>query len=77
LKAIEILKKNFGEEHVQYASTLGNLSNILVTLGDYQGAKDGLLKALEIKKKNFGEEHVDYASTLGNLSNTLYKLGDY
>jgi tetratricopeptide (TPR) repeat protein len=66
LKALEIEKKNYGEEHVQYASTLGNLSGTLEKLGDYEGAKEGYLKALEIKKKNFGEEHVQYASTLGN-----------
>jgi hypothetical protein len=35
VKALEIFKKNFGEEHVQYASTLGNLSGTLEMLGDY------------------------------------------
>jgi hypothetical protein len=35
VKALEIEKKNFGEEHVEYASTLGNLSGTLEKLGDY------------------------------------------
>jgi hypothetical protein len=35
LKALEIIKKNFGEEHVEYSSTLGNLSVTLYKLGDY------------------------------------------
>jgi tetratricopeptide (TPR) repeat protein len=77
LKALEIFKKNYGEEHVQYTFILGNLSGTLYKLGDYKGAKEGNLKALEIFKKNYGEEHVRYASTLGNLSSTLNKLGDY
>jgi hypothetical protein len=35
MKALEIKKKNYGEEHVDYASTLGNLSITLEMLGDY------------------------------------------
>jgi hypothetical protein len=35
VKALEIEMKNFGEEHVQYASTLNNLSVTLEKLGDY------------------------------------------
>jgi hypothetical protein len=46
LKALEIEKNNYGEEHVQYASTLGNLSNTLEKIGDYLGAKEGYLRAL-------------------------------
>jgi hypothetical protein len=46
LKALEIIKKILGEEHVDYASTLGNLSVTLEKLGDYFGAKEGYLKAL-------------------------------
>ena len=57
LKALEIKKKAFGEEHVQYAITLDNLSSAMHDLGDYEGAKEGYLKALEIKKKYFGENH--------------------
>jgi hypothetical protein len=39
LKALEINKKNFGEDHVEYANTLQNLSSVLKDLGDYEGAK--------------------------------------
>jgi tetratricopeptide (TPR) repeat protein len=39
LKVLEINKKNFGEDHVQYAKTLENISIILKDLGDYEGAK--------------------------------------
>jgi tetratricopeptide (TPR) repeat protein len=39
LKALEINKRSFGEDHVQYATTLGNLSSVLLDLGDYEGAK--------------------------------------
>jgi hypothetical protein len=39
LKALEINKRSFGEDHVEYARTLNNLSNVLRDLGDYEGAK--------------------------------------
>jgi hypothetical protein len=39
LKALEINKKHYGEDHVEYARTLENLSNELSGLGDYEGAK--------------------------------------
>jgi tetratricopeptide (TPR) repeat protein len=77
LKALEINKRSFGEDHVEYATTLGNLSNVLRNLDDYEGAKKGYLKALEINKRSFGEDHVQYATILGNLSSVLLDLGDY
>jgi hypothetical protein len=39
LKALEINKRSYGENHVKYASNLGNLSNAMLKLGDYEGAK--------------------------------------
>jgi hypothetical protein len=39
LKALELNKKNFGEEYVEYASTLSNLSGTLYLLGEYIEAK--------------------------------------
>jgi tetratricopeptide (TPR) repeat protein len=71
LKALEINKKNYGENHVKYARNLENLSTVLMEFGDYEGAKEGYLKALEINKKNYGENHVNYARNLGNLSRVL------
>jgi tetratricopeptide (TPR) repeat protein len=77
LKALEINKRSYGENHVEYARNLGNLSIVLMDLGDYEGAKKGYLKALEINKRSYGENHFKYAITLENLSNGLIKLGDY
>jgi tetratricopeptide (TPR) repeat protein len=66
---LEIEKKYYGEDHVEYAKTLHNFSNRLSELGDYEGAKKQLLKVLEIDKKHYGEDHVEYAKTLNSLSN--------
>jgi tetratricopeptide (TPR) repeat protein len=39
LKALEINKRSYGENHVNYARTLVNLSNVLSKLGDYERSK--------------------------------------
>jgi tetratricopeptide (TPR) repeat protein len=39
LKALEIYKRSYGEDHVEYARVLENLSNVLLYLGDYDEAK--------------------------------------
>jgi hypothetical protein len=39
LKVLEIKNKQYGEDHVEYARTLHNLSNRLCELGDYEGSK--------------------------------------
>jgi hypothetical protein len=39
LKALEIKKRSLGEDNVEYARTLENLSTVLSDLGDYEGAK--------------------------------------
>jgi tetratricopeptide (TPR) repeat protein len=77
LKALEINKRSYGENHVNYARNLENLSSVLHKKGEYEGAKEGYLKALEINKRSFGENHVNYAKNLENLSNVLLNLGDY
>ena len=58
-------------DHVQYATTLGNLSGVLKDLGDYEAAEEGYQKTLEIYKKHYGEDHVKYATTLGRLAGVL------
>ena len=40
-KALEICKKHLGEDHVYYATTLGNLSIVLRDMGDFKSAKEG------------------------------------
>jgi tetratricopeptide (TPR) repeat protein len=77
LKALEIKKKHYGEDNVEYAITLQNLCGTLNNLGEYEKAKEGYLKALNIKKKHYGDDHIEYARTLENLCITLMSLGEY
>jgi tetratricopeptide (TPR) repeat protein len=77
LKALEIIKRNFEEDHVIYVKHLENLSSILIHLGNYEEAKQGYLKALDTIKRIYGEENVKYAYILEDLSIVLWVLGDY
>jgi tetratricopeptide (TPR) repeat protein len=52
LKVLEIQKKNLGDDHIKYATTLNNLCITLEKLGDFEKAKACYLKVLELKKKN-------------------------
>ena len=45
-KVLEVFKKHFGEDHVEYAITLANLSGVLYSQKDYFSAKNGYEKVL-------------------------------
>jgi tetratricopeptide (TPR) repeat protein len=64
LKVSDLIKRRYGEEHVENARSLQNLCVTLERLGEFEKAKEGYLKALEIFKKYYGEDHIDYATTL-------------
>jgi tetratricopeptide (TPR) repeat protein len=59
-KVLDIRKRHYGEDHIEYATTQQNLCMILEKLGEYDKAKEGYLKVLEINKKSFGEDHIFY-----------------
>jgi CHAT domain-containing protein len=51
-KALEIYKKKFGEEHVDYAMGLSNLGDLYSEMGDYKAALPFYRESFEIKEKN-------------------------
>ena len=76
-KATEIKKTKLGENHPDYAASLGNLANGYFYLGDYSKAVEYGTKAMEIRKTILGENHPDYAASLNILANGYFYLGDY
>jgi tetratricopeptide (TPR) repeat protein len=50
LKVLEVKRKYFGENTLDYANILSNLANILSYLNDYKGAIKVLENVLKIKK---------------------------
>jgi len=47
-----LLKKAYGEEHVETAKAYGNIATIYKSIGDYDKALDYIKKVLEIYKNN-------------------------
>ena len=67
-KALTILKKIFGEDHADVATSYSNLASVFDRLGEYNQGKDLHEKALIIRKKIFGEDHADVATSYNNLA---------
>ena len=74
---IEIRKNVLGENHPDYAASLGSLGNLYYTIGDYSQAEQYYLQSLEIRKNVLGENHPDYAASLNNLGSLYYTIGAY
>ena len=53
------MKKIFGEDHVNVATSYNNLALVYNRLGEYNQGKEFHQKALTIRKKSFGEDHAD------------------
>ena len=76
-KALPILKRQLGGDHIEVAAVLNNLANVYSELGDYEQAKELHQRALAIREKQLGDQHLDVAGSLNNLANVYNKLGDY
>ena len=66
-KALEMFKKNLGENHVNVATSYSNIGIYYYSMGDYQKALEYLEKALSIWLAVYGEEHPDVGLTYNNI----------
>ena len=73
----QVQQNHYGQDHVQVATTLGNLANVLDQMGDYDQAKALCERALAVQQNHYGQDHVEVATTLGNLAFVLDQMGDY
>jgi len=76
-KALEIERKNFGEEYPNVSVYQSNLALVYEALGDYERARDLLEAALDSDMKNFGKDHPNMAASQSNLAIVYRNLGDY
>ncbi|MBQ7209853.1 MAG: CHAT domain-containing protein [Paludibacteraceae bacterium] len=72
-----IYKSILGENHSQYAASLGNLGILYMTIGDYTEAEQYYLQSLESIKSILGENNPQYAASLMNLGLLYSDMGDY
>ena len=72
-KALQISLKYLGPEHYNVAHSLNNIGQILLMLGDLEGAKDKHHQALQIFRKTLGEQHLETAKTYHQYA-TIYHV---
>ncbi|MEO5948606.1 MAG: CHAT domain-containing tetratricopeptide repeat protein [Chitinophagaceae bacterium] len=71
-KAVITAKKEFGQSHPDFATSINNLGTVYKKLEQYEKAALLLNEALNIRKTLLGKDHPDYASSLSELG-ALYR----
>ncbi len=78
-QALAINKKVLGEQHPDTASSLNNLGSLLLSLGDYAGARLYLEQALAIADRVLGKNHPTsriIQENLGTLNKEMERKGN-
>jgi tetratricopeptide (TPR) repeat protein/predicted Ser/Thr protein kinase len=70
LAALEVKRRVHGEEHYEYANTLGNLAGTANVMGDGKARRAFAVQSLEIKERLLGSEHPLVASAELELART-------
>ena len=75
-RALELLRKAYGEEHPDVATCLNNFGHACYRQGEYAQALTSYRQALAIRRKVLGPEHPDVATCLNNLGVLAVEQGD-
>ena len=76
-KALIVLKSLYGENHLNYATSLTDLAYYHFKSRNYNKAVEIETMAKNIRKQVLGEKHPDYVLSLSKLGNYYCDLGDY
>ena len=76
-KALIVLKSLYGENHLDYATSLTDLAYYHFWKRNYNKAVEIETMAKNIRKQVLGEKHPDYVLSLSKLGNYYCDLGDY
>ena len=77
IKALDLSRFIFGENHPDTASAYDTVSFTYSHLGKHKQALECNLKSLSIRRDSYGEKHSSVALSYNNLGNTYGYLGDY
>jgi serine/threonine-protein kinase len=75
-RALEVRRALHGQDHIDVATSMQNLSILLAAKGDLRGAEPLCRQALEIARRTSGEESLEVASILNTLGGLLLREGD-
>ena len=76
-RALAILEKTRGPNHLDVARALNNLAAVYQEQGRYADAEPLYKRSLAIREKALGHDHPDVATTLSNLGSVYYDQGRY
>ncbi|MCY7310601.1 MAG: CHAT domain-containing protein [Chitinophagaceae bacterium] len=76
-KALSDAKKEFGENHRDYATILSNIALGYASMGQYKKAEPLYIRVIEIRKNVLGETDPDYAVSLNELAELYKNTGQY
>jgi len=76
-KALEIIKKSFGEEHPNYVTFLATLAMLYESEGAYDKAAPLYEQVLNILKNTLGESHPNYTAGLNRIAELYRSIGAY
>jgi len=67
-RAVHLVKRHYGTDHVQYARAAANLGATYGELGDHLRQRSLLQAAYKVMEAHYGAQHVDVATTAEMLS---------
>lgn len=76
-KAVAAAKNEFGDQHINYATSLYNLASVFIEKENYKKAELLLLQAKKIQEKILGESDSDYGNTINDLATLYVETGEY
>ncbi len=74
---IEAVKKEVGEVHPEYDSTLKNLGDLYLASNQYEKAEAYYVKVREFRRRLLGECNLTFAESLITLGELYYYMGQY
>ena len=76
-KAVDICRREFGEDDYEYGRALFTLANIYSDNGGLDRSAELYRKVIAIKEKAVGKDHISMTSILNNYAIVLKDKGDY
>lgn len=76
-KALKVLEKTVGSNHLHVANILSGLAHLNRACGEHEKAVSIYTRSLEIKENSLGPNHEEVAPILHSLAMTHKYLGDY
>ena len=75
--ALDKRKALYGEKHLEVASSLDRLGEVLKLKAEYGRAQPMYREALALRREMLGNEHVDTARSVYELADLLGRMGDF